>query len=225
MNNDHTSSGPSVVKEELDVYSSITPPDSTKTFLEVLEDVDFIKLTDAQLSEGDLCFDFKLPLYNFSGQNLDKTADTFHLSQACTKQPVALVFGSYTCGVFRRAWPSIHDLWKTYGEQITFVAVYIAEMHPTDGWETIDNRKEGILYSQPTLFEQREALAEVCVRNLSIEMPVIVDEMSNRVTHAYGGLPNRLYLIGTNGKIAYQGESGPTVNPEALEAAIKDVLA
>ncbi len=211
--------------EEIEIYAQITPPDSAKSFQDVRDDIDFIKLARAQLVNGGPCFDFEQPLYGFSDGKFQQTGKTFHLLEACTRQPVVLVFGSYTCGIFRRAWPPVHDLWKKYGDRLTFVTVYIAEMHPTDGWETIDNRAEGILFAQPTSFEQREVPAAACARHLNIEMPVVLDPMDNRIAQAYGALPNRLYLIAADGTIAFQGERGPQgYKPEVLEDAIKTIL-
>ena len=45
------------------------------------------------------------------------------------------------------------------------------------------------------------------------------------VARLYGGWPERLYLIGADGTIAYQGEEGPFgFHPEELEAAIEREL-
>ena len=40
-------------------------------------------------------------------------------------------------------------------------------------------------------------------------MPMVVDDIDDRVGHAYSGMPDRLYIIDSSGKIAYQGGRGP----------------
>ena len=52
-----------------------------------------------------------------------------------------------------------------------------------------------------------------------------IDGMDNAVANAYGGLPDRLYLIGRGGRIEFQGDLGPEgFRPEALAAAIDRLL-
>ena len=54
---------------------------------------------------------------------------------------------------------------------------------------------------------------------------MVVDGVDNAVASAYGGWPDRLYLIGTNRRIAFQGGEGPFgFRPEELERAIEREL-
>ncbi len=120
---------------------------------------------------------------------------------------------------------ALHELWNTYGDRVSFLVVYIVEMHPTDGWEVTDNRDDGVAYAQPTTFAEREEVATACALNLAIEMPVVIDDMDNSVADAYGALPDRLYLIAAGGDVAFQGEMGPAgFKPPELEAAIETAL-
>ena len=53
-------------------------------------------------------------------------------------------------------------------------------------------------------------------------MPVVVDDIDDKIASAYGALPDRLYLIGKGGKIAFQGERGPWgFDPQKLADAIE----
>ena len=57
--------------------------------------------------------------------------------------------------------------------------------------------------------------------NLELGMPMVVDRMDNAVASAYGGWPDRLYLLAANGTIRYQGGEGPFgFKPEQLGRAI-----
>jgi hypothetical protein len=40
-------------------------------------------------------------------------------------------------------------------------------------------------------------------------MPLLVDEMDDRVGHAYSGMPDRLYVISRDGRVVYKGGRGP----------------
>ena len=40
-------------------------------------------------------------------------------------------------------------------------------------------------------------------------MPLVVDGMDDRVGHAYSGMPDRLYVIDPDGRVAYKGGRGP----------------
>ena len=55
--------------------------------------------------------------------------------------------------------------------------------------------------------------------------PVLLDDVDDAVALAYGGWPDRLYLIGRDGRVAFQGEPGPDgFKPEELAAAIESEL-
>jgi len=103
--------------------------------------------------------------------------------------------------------------------------VYIREAHPEDGWAITSNRDEDISFMDPTTIEEREEAAEACAIRLKIRMPVVVDDLNDEIASAYGALPDRLYLIGKGGDIAFQGEPGPGgFEPSKLEAAINRIL-
>ena len=87
--------------------------------------------------------------------------------------------------------------------------VYVQEAHPTDGRQTGSNVELGILFRQHQSFEERDEVAATCTLDLHIEVPVLVEEMDNNVDEAYGAAPERLYLIGADGKVAYHGGAGP----------------
>jgi hypothetical protein len=54
----------------------------------------------------------------------------------------------------------------------------------------------------------------------------VIDGIDDATAAAYGGWPDRLYLVGTDGRIAYQGGVGPhEVRPAELGAAIERELA
>ena len=90
-----------------------------------------------------------------------------------------------------------------------FYVIYIREIHPTDGWQVEENEKNGILYSQHQSMDERVDVGSTCMLKLALEMPALVDEMDDNVSRAYAGVPERLYLIGRDGRVAYKGGMGP----------------
>ena len=44
---------------------------------------------------------------------------------------------------------------------------------------------------------------------MKITIPVLIDKGDDAVNKAYGGWPERLYVIGADGKVAYKGVRGP----------------
>ena len=99
--------------------------------------------------------------------------------------------------------------------------VYIQEAHPTDGWQIPPNEQDEVLFEQPKSSGARETVAETCAVNLKLSMPTLIDEMTNAVDRAYAALPDRLYLIDAEGRIAYRSGPGPMgFKPQELEAAI-----
>jgi Iodothyronine deiodinase len=57
--------------------------------------------------------------------------------------------------------------------------------------------------------EDRAEVAKQCVDTLRMTLPTLIDRADNQVNTAYGAWPDRLYIIGVDGKIAYQGGPGP----------------
>ena len=69
--------------------------------------------------------------------------------------------------------------------------------------------------------EERVEVGESCMTKLGLEMPALVDEMDDAVGVAYAGVPERLYLVGRDGRIAYKGGIGPMYfQPAEWEQAI-----
>jgi hypothetical protein len=99
--------------------------------------------------------------------------------------------------------------------------VYVKEIHPTDGWQVKENERDGVLHRQHQSMDERVQVGEQCMTKLAFEMPALVDEMDDAVAVAYAAVPERLYLIGRDGRIAYKGGVGPMFfRPSEWEQAI-----
>ena len=63
--------------------------------------------------------------------------------------------------------------------------------------------------TDPTTIEERRSAARQCESAVLHGSPTLVDEMDDAVNTAYAAWPDRLYLVGLHGKVAYAGGIGP----------------
>jgi len=116
-------------------------------------------------------------------------------------------------------------MYRRYRDRAAFYVVYIREAHPSDIWQMGANVRENVVYQSPQNTEERVELANVCVKNLGIEMPALVDNFDNSTDTAYSGWPDRLYVIDRDGTIAYKSAPGPFgFKPADMERVIADVI-
>jgi len=160
------------------------------------------------------------PAPDFTLQSIDGK-ETVQLAKAIGKKPVVLLFGNFTCGPFRGLFPDVDAVYGRYKGEATFLMVYVREAHPTDGWKMESNTRVGVAVKQPTTTTERREVCELFRKKLKPGMPVLVDEISDPVGNAYSAMPARLYVIDTNGKIAYKSGRGPFgFKPSEMEQAL-----
>ena len=120
----------------------------------------------------------------------------------------------------------LEQLHERHGEDVAFFIVYIREAHPEDGWVLADNRRDRIELVDPVSLDERAAAADACALRLETRIPILLDDLDDAVASAYGGWPDRLYLIGRDGSVAFQGGRGPDgFQPAELAHAIETELA
>ena len=87
------------------------------------------------------------------------------------------------------------------------------------------NHTDDVVFMQPTTYEERAQVAEACVLRLNLKMPTLLDTIDDEVDVKYAALPERLYVIGTDGVVTYQAGPGPFgFDPEAWEKSIRETL-
>lgn len=121
--------------------------------------------------------------------------------------------------------PALNKLYREYRDRVEFFVVYIQEAHPIDAWQVDSNLADDVLVATTRTADERHGVAGVCVTKLGIELPAIVDDPDNRVERTYTGWPDRLYVVGTDGRIAYKSAAGPFgFKPSDLETALKGAV-
>jgi len=108
-----------------------------------------------------------------------------------------------------------------YADKVQFFIVYTSEAHAADS-----DRPAGKDIEQPVTTEERREVAVKFLDDMELgDMPALLDNIDNKTSQDYASLPDRLYLIGKDGKIAYAGDKGPRgFKPDELQQAIDDEL-
>ncbi len=126
-------------------------------------------------------------------------------------------------------------MYAQYNDRVQFLVIYIREAHPEDGWSLsklggiskflgklagpAKHVQQGIY--DPQTIEERRKVAGMCEVALQYGIQTYVDEMDDAVMMAYAAMPDRLYLIGLDGRVVYAGGLGPFgFKPGELKEAI-----
>lgn len=148
-----------------------------------------------------------------------------HLADEIGKRPVVLMFGNFTCPPFRSYLPVVEDLHERYAAHATFLGVYVRDAHPTDGWLLESNSRAGVKLTQPRTYAERVEAAGACHEWVRYSMPLLVDEIDDPVGSAYSGMPARMYLIDSRGRVAYKAGRGPFgLKPGEMEQTLVMLL-
>lgn len=110
-------------------------------------------------------------------------------------------------------------MYEQFKDDADFLTVYIREAHPEDEWQMDSNITDDVCYMQPRTLADRITIANDFAQRFGYPIPLAVDTMANTANQLYAGWPERLYLIGTDGRIAYKGGMGPfNYKPEEVRA-------
>ena len=192
-----------------------TPADSPLTLETAMASPLYRRLMDPELRPGEPAFPFDLPLldpetHRPSG---DRVAARRLRGRAPGRARLRLLHLTALPPPVGRAGGALRPARR----EVAFFIVYIREAHPEDGWVLADNRREEIAVVDPVSLDERAEAADACALRLATRIPILLDDVDDAVASAYGGWPDRLYLIGRDGRVAFQGEVGPFgFKPEEL---------
>jgi len=159
---------------------------------------------------------------DFSLTHINDETKTVQLSSFAGSKPVALLFGSCTWPPFAASVGQLNSLNKKLGEQVQVFLIYTREAHAIDSTRT--NFRSTV--EQPITTEERRTVAQEFLTTMKLEVPALLDDIEDTASKAYVSLPDRLYLIGKDGKIAFAGDKGPRgfkidLLQKAMEAEIE----
>ena len=87
------------------------------------------------------------------------------------------------------------------------------------------NDYDAITYRQPVTIDERLAIAADFVERAEFSIPLVVDTLEDDAMDTYAAWPERLYAIGSDGRIAYKGWVGPFFfSPSGLESWLEGEL-
>lgn len=111
----------------------------------------------------------------------------------------------------------LQEMYEKYSDKADFYWIYIQEAHATDGRRPSRTVKVAL---HKTL-DDRKTAASGCSAVSPLKAPVLVDDIKDTVTKAYSALPERFFILGTEGKVVYAGGRGPHgVDLDALEKSL-----
>lgn len=81
------------------------------------------------------------------------------------------------------------------------------------------------MLAQHTRFEERRAAALAMESSLELGIPQLVDAMDDAASEAFSAWPERIYIVGADGAIAYRGGPGPfEFNPSEARGVLETLL-
>lgn len=104
--------------------------------------------------------------------------------------------------------------------------VYIAEAHAIDSRMPGGTRRGEPVVQDPITDKERREVATTCQGALDMSpLRMLLDNIKNTTSKDYAAHPDRLYLVGKDGRVAFAGGAGPRgFDPDDLEDAIKKEL-
>ena len=116
-------------------------------------------------------------------------------------------------------------MYRKFRSRASLVFVYIAEAHTTDGWQLQSNLDDDVLIANHTTLEERFAAAREGATRLGLTMPVLVDDLDDAVSEAFGAWPERIFVVDEDARIVFAGGPGPfEFDPHAAAAALEMLL-
>lgn len=109
-------------------------------------------------------------------------------------RPVVLIFGSGTCPMTTGSLPGLNNLYREMGDQAQWLLVYVREAHPGENMPAHES------------LEQKRAQARRMRDEEGIDWPVLIGELDGHTHQAYSKLPNHLFVIDREGKVAFRSE-------------------
>src|SRR5439155_22562815 len=106
----------------------------------------------------------------------------------------------------------LEELYQTYKDRVTFLLVYIAEAHPGAILSVPTEAGGRELRIIPQIATETELLGNLrrLVQLGKLTLPAAIDNPENSPVNDFAAYPNRLYVIGEDGRVTFKGAPGPT---------------
>lgn len=96
--------------------------------------------------------------------------------------------------------PGIEELARKYKDMdVECFVVYSKEPHA-------EERKYFKKYTQHTSYEHKKSYACELVQEFGMKVPVLIDALDEQVVKAFGRMPNMVFVVDKEGKVAYKAD-------------------
>jgi hypothetical protein len=160
-----------------------------------------------------------VPVPSFSLADLEGRVVTL---ESLRGKPLVIEFGSLSCPMFRGKVDPFRELAETFGDRVHWVVIYTREAHAAGTPRVaMINPVVGIEIAEHTTFAERVASALRLAEDLDLSRTLLVDDLDDSVTRAFGGFPNWGFLLDAEGNlVARQVWS----DPAQIGRLLKDLL-
>lgn len=108
------------------------------------------------------------------------------------EKPVIFIFGSMTCPMTASAAPSVQELYDEFGDDVTFIMMYVREAHP------------GEHFAQSETIEEKLGYARALKDFYDIQGTVATDNVDGDLHRALDPKPNSAFLMDRDGTILFR---------------------
>jgi hypothetical protein len=71
------------------------------------------------------------------------------------------------------------------------------------------NIRDNVVLNDPRTLAERKDVARAFAQQLKDKLPVLVDPIDDPFDQAFAARPDRIYVLDSDGKVAYKGGPGP----------------
>jgi hypothetical protein len=138
-----------------------------------------------------------------------RSGEFVHLSDSRNQKPTVLFFGSFGCDLFCGQVAEIRRLHHEYGKAARFLFVYVRDAnHP--------NAELDEFLRQRTPTDRGDRIAKG-LEYYTLDMPCLLDKDDGRVEQLYSAYPERMFIVGPDGKVFWDSTDG--ISAEGLRLA------
>lgn len=114
------------------------------------------------------------------------------------------------------------EIVNRFGAQVDFLTVYIAEAHPTGGWEAPDQPN---VVAQATSTEERRSSAMEFFAKCKYSGKLAIDSIENHGMLLYAGMPDRIFVVDATQHFVHVQQPGPMgYQPPELVKFLEETL-
>lgn len=111
---------------------------------------------------------------------------------------------------------TMEKMYQKYKDVAEFRMIYIREAHAADG-DRPSRVGQQLKINEHTDYKSRCDVAERLIKDKKLTMPMLIDNFENTTDLAYSAKPDRVFLVGSDGRLAVAADRGPFGFAPALE--------